>query len=139
MIVRTNGICTTQHLSWRMRRTNFFGILIEKRILVKNTYNIYKQKNTIIKDHPISARWPDLITINKKKENLRNCGLYHAIIECSKLASKEYRTRYELVEKVISRELCKRVKFDSITKWYIHKSEWALKIKTHKIYWKLEI
>ena len=27
-------------------------------------------------DHLISARLPDLIIINKKKENLQNCGLY---------------------------------------------------------------
>ena len=32
LTIRTNGICTTQHLSWKMRHTNSSGILTHKRI-----------------------------------------------------------------------------------------------------------
>ena len=30
-------------------------------------------------DHIISARQPGLIIINRKKENLQNCGLFHRV------------------------------------------------------------
>ena len=46
----TNGICTTQHLSYKMTHTNFYGTLI----------------------YLISARRPDLIIINKKKKKKKN-------------------------------------------------------------------
>ena len=45
LTIRTNGICTTQHLFWRMRHTNSYGILIHKR----------------------NIRRPDIIIINKRK------------------------------------------------------------------------
>ena len=41
--------------------------------------------------------------------------------ECSKLPQKDYKTRHEWVGKVIHWELCKKLKFDHTTKWYI---EW---------------
>ena len=43
--------------------------------------------------------------------------------ECSKLAQTAYKTRHDWVEKVIHRELCKKIKFDPTTKWYMHKPE----------------
>ena len=49
---RTNGICTTQQLSWRMTHINSYETLTYKRI----------------------PRRPDLIVINQK-ENLQNCRL----------------------------------------------------------------
>ena len=48
LTIWTNGICTTQNLFWRMRRTNFSGIKM---------------------DHHVSARWPDLMIVNKKKRS----------------------------------------------------------------------
>ena len=43
------------------------------------------------------------------------------ISEYSKLAQKEYKTRYDWVGKVIYWELCKRLKFNHNNKWYIHR------------------
>ena len=40
--------------------------------------------------------------------------------ECSKLAQKEYKTRHDLVGKVIPCEMCKKLKFDHTNKWYMH-------------------
>ena len=48
LTIQTNGICTTQNLSWRMRRTNSSGVLRKKT------------------DHLILARQPDLVM--KKKD-----------------------------------------------------------------------
>ena len=62
LIIRTNGICTSWHLSWRMTLTNSWDFDIRT-------------------DHLISTRRPDLIIINKNprktynEDNLRNCGL----------------------------------------------------------------
>ena len=47
----------------------------------------------------------------------------HMIIECSKLAQKEYKTRYDRVGEVIHWELYKKFKFDQMKKWYMHNPE----------------
>ena len=43
------------------------------------------------------------------------------IRECSKLAEKEYKSRYDRVRKVIRWELCKKFKFDHSAKLYCTK------------------
>ncbi len=53
-----------------------------------------------------------------------------------KLAEKEYTIRRD---KVIRRELCKKVKFDNTNKWYKDNPESALKNDTHKLLWYFEI
>ena len=45
----------------------------------------------------------------------RDETIYH-ISECNKLAQKEYKTRHDIVGKVIHWELCKRLKFNHTTK-----------------------
>ena len=44
-------------------------------VLENDTYKLLWDFN-IKTDHLISARWPDLIMINKKRENLQNCRLF---------------------------------------------------------------
>ena len=55
------------------------------------------------------------------------------VSECSKLAHKEYKTKYDWVEKMIHKELCKALKVDHTTKWYIHKPESVLENEKNKI------
>ena len=67
-------------------------------------------------------------SINKRKSNKiqenHKCMLCegidetvnHVISNCSKLAQKEYKTRYDWVGNVIHWELCQRLKFDHTTK-----------------------
>ena len=43
----------------------------------------------------------------------------------------------EMGRKAIHWELCKKLKFDQITKWYIYRPEPFLKNKMHKIFWYL--
>ena len=57
----------------------------------------------------------------------------------SKLAQKEYMTRYDLMGKVIPWELCEKFKFDRKNKWYIHNPESILENEMHKILWDFEI
>ena len=47
----------------------------------------------------------------------------HIIIECSKLAQKEYKTRHDWVSKVIYEELFTKITFDHTKKWCIHNPE----------------
>ena len=61
------------------------------------------------------------------------------ISEYSKLVQKELNTRYDRMGKVIHRELCKKLKFDHTTKWYIYKSESILENEMHQILWDFEI
>ena len=76
--------------------------------------------------------------IDKTQQNSR-CRLWedrdetinHIISECSKLAQKEYKTRYNWVGKVIHWELCK--KFNHTNKWYIHSPASVLKNKMHEL------
>ena len=57
----------------------------------------------------------------------------HIISECSKLVQKKYKSRHNWVGKGIHRELCKKLKFEHTTKWYMHKPESVLVNATHKI------
>ena len=56
----------------------------------------------------------------------------HIISKSSKLAQKEFKSRHDSIEKMIYWELCKRLKFDHIHKWHIHKSESAKKLRCIK-------
>ena len=74
------------------------------------------------RDNHIKAR------IDKTQQNSKGrlCGdrdetINHIIRECSKLAQKKYKTRHDWVSKVIHREMCKKLKFDHTSKWYMHK------------------
>ena len=42
------------------------------------------------------------------------------ISECSKLAQKQCKTRYDWVVEVIHWELCKEFKFDHTARWFMH-------------------
>ena len=42
--------------------------------------------------------------------------------------------RHNWVTKVIHRELCNKLKFYSMNKWYMHKSESVLENQTHKLF-----
>ena len=91
-----------------------------------------------------------MIYIKVKIDNMQQnskyilCGekyetVNHIISGCSKLAKKEYKTRYDWVEKVIYWELCKRFKFDYTTKWYMPSLESVLENETHQNLWDFEI
>ena len=66
--------------------------------------------------------------IDKTQQNSK-CRLWgdrdetinHVIRESSKLALKEYKTRFDLVGKVIHRELSKKFIFDHTRKWHMDK------------------
>ena len=74
-----------------------------------------------------------IITIDKMPQNTRwgLCGnrgetINHITRECSKLAQREYKTRYDWMGKVIQWELCKNLKFDHTNKWYTKRSCWIV-------------
>ena len=48
----------------------------------------------------------------------RNKTINHIISKCSKLTQKEYKTRHDWVGKMIHWELCKKLKFNHMNKWY---------------------
>ena len=65
----------------------------------------------------------------------RDETINHIISECSKLALREYKARYDWVDKVIHWEMCKILKFDHTNKWYMHNPAPVLKNATHKLLW----
>ena len=75
--------------------------------------------------------------INKTQQNnkYRLCHetINHIINECSKLAPKEYKTRHDWARKVIHWELCKKMKFDHMNKWYMHNTESILENEIPKV------
>ena len=96
---------------------------------------IAAQNNTIRTNH-IKAR------IDKTQQNskCRLCGdgdktINHKISECSKLAQKEYKSRYDWVGKVIHWEMCKKFKFDDTNKWYMQNPASVLENETNKLLW----
>ena len=70
------------------------------------------------------------VKINYMQQN-RKCTLCrerdeminYLVSKSSKLSQKEYKSRHDWAVKVIYWELCKRLIFDHITKWYMHKLE----------------
>ena len=77
--------------------------------------------------------------IDKTQQNSKRrlCGdrdetINHIISESSKLAQKEYKTRYEWVSKVIHWEMFKKFKFDHTNKCYMHSP-------AHKLLWDFDI
>ena len=69
----------------------------------------------------------------------RDETINHIIRECSKLAQKEYKSRYDWVGKGIHREMCKKFKFDHTNKWYMHNPAPVLENDTHKLQWDFQI
>ena len=89
------------------------------------------QNNTVRTNH-IKAR------IDKTQQNskCRLCGdrdetVNLIISECSKLAQKEYKTRYDWVGKVINWEMYKKFKFDHTNLWYMYNPAPTLENNTH--------
>ena len=75
--------------------------------------------------------------IDRTQQNSK-CSLYgerdetitHIISECRKLAPKEYKTKQDWVGKVIQLELGKKLKFDHMNRWYMHKPEFLQENET---------
>ena len=57
----------------------------------------------------------------------------HIVSECSKLVQKGYKKKHDWGRKVIARELCNKLEFYHMTKWYKHKPESILDKEAHKI------
>ena len=55
------------------------------------------------------------------------------ISKYGKLAQKKYKTRYDWMGKVIYWELCKRLKFEQVAKWYMLELESLIENEIHKI------
>ena len=80
-------------------------------------YLLIEAQNNAIKTNYVQAK------LDKMQQNNR-CGwcvyrdktINHIISECSKLGKKEYKTRYDLVGKVIHWELYNKFKFDHMSK-----------------------
>ena len=80
------------------------------------------------------------VRIDKIQQNIkcRLCGgrdetINHLKSECRKLVQKEYKTKHDWVAKVISREMCKKFKFDHTNKWYMHNPAPLLENNTYKL------
>ena len=54
-------------------------------------------------------------------------------------STKKYQTGHDWEGNVINRELCKRLKFDNTTKWYMHQPEFVIAKKTRQILGDFEI
>ena len=84
--------------------------------------------------------------VDKTQQNskCRLCGdrdetINHIISECSKLAQKEYKARYDWVGKVLHWEMCRKFQFDHTNKWYMHNPAPVLENDTHKLLWDFNI
>ena len=78
--------------------------------------------------------------IDKTKQNKkcricvdRNETIDHIIRDDGKLAQTEYKTRHNLVGKVIHWEMYKKFKFDNTNKGYMHNPAAVLVNDTHKL------
>ena len=82
-----------------------------------------------------------------KTQKNSKCRLYgdrdetiiHIISEFSKLAQKEYKTKYDWMGKVIHWEMCKKFKFDYTNKLYMHNPASVPENEKHKLLWDFDV
>ena len=116
-------------------------MLLRKGNLKRETESLLiAAQNNAKRTNHIKAR------IDKTQQNskCRLCGerddtINHIISECSKLAQKEYKTKHDWVGKVIHWELCKKMKFVHMNKWYMYNPASVLENGTHKLHWDFDI
>ena len=113
---------------------------LRKRNFKRETESLLIAAQNTIRTNHIKAR----IEKTQRDSKCRLCAdraetINHIIIECTKLALKEYNTRHNWVGKVIYWELCKKLKFVYTNKWYIHSSAAVLANETHKLLWDFNI
>ena len=80
----------------------------------------------------------------RQKSKCRWCGqkdemINHIVSECRKLAQNEWKTIYDWVGETINWVLCRKLKFDHTTKWYMRKPVSVPENETHTILWNFEI
>ena len=97
-------------------------------------------QNNAIRTNHIKAR------IDKTQQNSKywlwgdiDETINHITSKCSKLALKEYKTRHDLVGKVVYWEMCKKSKFNHTNKWYMHNPASVLENGSHKLLWDFDI
>ena len=151
---RTSGMIITRKQKWKEKE--LYGhfkwltsdisyektwMWLRKRNLKRETeFLLIAAQNNAIRTNHIKTR------IDKKQQNSR-CGLCgerdeminHLISESSKWAQKEYKTWHDWVGKVIHWELCKKLKFDHMNKWYMDNPESVLENEMHKLLWNFKI
>ena len=106
--------------------------LIKRNLKRETEYLLVTAQNDAIRTYCIKTK------IDNKRQN-RKCSLCgdiketvnRIISESSKLAQKEYKTRYNWAGKMISLELSRDLKFGHTTKWYIHLPESVLENEMH--------
>ena len=91
-------------------------------------------QNSAVRTNHIKAR----IDTTQQNSKFRLCDdrdktINHITSECRKLAQKAYKTRHQLVGKVIHWEMYKKSKFDHTNKWYMHNPASVLENNTHKV------
>ena len=92
-------------------------------------------RTNYVKVNIVNLKWNSKCRLSGERDKMAN----HIVNECNKLAQKEYKTIHDWVGKVIHEELCKKLKFDNTTKWYMYKLKSVQENKTHKILRDFEI
>ena len=96
-------------------------------------------QNNTIRTNYVKARKDKMQQNRWRLSDDRDETVNHIIIECSKFAQKEYKTRHNWAGKVILWELCKKFKFDHTNKWYMNNTETFLENEIHKLLCYFEI
>ena len=108
--------------TWTWKRKGNFKRKTESFLIVG--------QNNAIRTNHIKARIDKTQQNNKcRLRGDRDETINHIISECSKLAQKEYKTRHDMLGKVIHWEMCK--KFDHTKKLFMHNPVSVLENDTH--------
>ena len=93
-----------------------------------------------MKDHQMSLKWKTLMSNNNYSNVVVEKKTINLLInKCSKLAQRKHNPKHDWVEKMIHWELCKKLKFDYNSKWYMRKPESVPDNETHLVFWDFEI
>ena len=137
-----------QHISpyWRQLAIGVGSLKLNKEIMYNKldtqTYNVNLEALVVVVILIVMIITIRINYIKAKIDNMQQnskCRLCrerdeiinHIISEWSQLAKKKYKTRHDWMGKVSYWELCKKLKFNHTTKWYLHKPE---SVKENEIY-----
>ena len=100
LTIRKNGICTTQNLSWWMRRTNSSGVLRQTDHLMRTcrtlNFAVLADHRTMLKESEKKVKYLDLAREQKKCGTWNNC--YTNCNWCSYYSHKRILKRREDIE-----------------------------------------
>ena len=117
----------------KMANDKTWAFLRKKNLKRQTKYLLISAQKNTIGTNNVKAKMDHM-----KKIICRGDETINYIKEYNKLVQSELGNKNDWGGKIICLESCKRLNFDRIYKWYMHKEEYVRENKTQEIFWSFE-